>query len=113
MTAISTHVLDTALGRPAAAVPVSLSRLDSGKWVRVGNAVTDADGRCKNLLDAPADFIPGIYRIRFETDAYFDRIGVDGLYPYIEVAFQVVTGQHHYHIPLLLTSNGYTTYRGS
>ena len=111
--AISTHVLDASRGRPASGIPVALSRLESGKWVRVGGGTTDADGRCKNLLDPSADMIPCVYRIRFETDAYYDRMGSDGLYPYVEVAFQVAAGQPHYHIPLLLTPYSYTTYRGS
>lgn len=110
---ISTHILDTALGRPAADVEVSLERLHSGEWLPEGAGATDIDGRCRSLLQQPEVLTPGLYRIRFETAAYYERIGVQGLYPYVEIAFQVRAGQPHYHIPLLLTPNSYTTYRGS
>ncbi len=109
---ISTHILDTALGRPAAGVPVSLTRHEAGSWVKLAHETTDSDGRCKNLL-GNTNLTPCVYRIRFETGAYFERIGVEGLYPYVEVAFHVHAGQRHYHIPLLLTANGYSTYRGT
>lgn len=115
---ISTHILDVALGRPAAGVPVSLSKLDAGDWVPLSKAVTNADGRCPNLLPAqtdlaPGDLSPGVYRIRFETGEYYESLAACGLFPYVEIVFDVVAGQLHYHIPLLLTANSYTTYRGS
>lgn len=115
---ISTHILDTALGRPAAGVPVSLSRLEAGHWLHLGQAVTNADGRCPHLLPqspevASSDLTAGLYRIRFETNAYYESLAIEGLYPYVEIAFYVLPGQLHYHIPLLLTAHSYTTYRGS
>ena len=110
---ISTHILDTALGRPAAAVPVTLNFMENGAWSLVNEAVTDADGRCKHLLPPPRPLRRGTYRIHFETAAHFERNGLQGLYPYIEIVFTVSDEEQHYHIPLLLTANSYTTYRGS
>jgi 5-hydroxyisourate hydrolase len=110
---ISTHILDTALGRPAAAVPVTLAFMENGAWSLINEAVTDADGRCKHLLPPTQTLQPGTYRIHFETAAYFERNRLQGLYPYIEIVFTVSDNEQHYHIPLLLTANGYTTYRGS
>ncbi len=111
---ISTHILDTAIGRPAADVPVSLSRLDEKQWLTLSETKTDADGRARQLLPEGTDLLPGLYRVRFETAAYYQAQHLTGLYPYVEIAFEVREGDtQHYHIPLLLTANGYTTYRGS
>ena len=110
---ISTHVLDTALGHPASAVPVALAYMTNGAWSPLNEAATDADGRCKDLLPSTRPLVPGMYRIRFETASYYERNHLAGLYPYVEIIFTVSAGQQHYHIPLLLTANGYTTYRGS
>jgi 5-hydroxyisourate hydrolase len=110
---ISTHILDTAIGRPATAVPVTLTFMENGAWSLINEAVTDADGRCRNLLPPTQPLQPGVYRIHFETAAYFERDRLDGLHPYVEIVFTVSDREQHYHIPLLLTANGYTTYRGS
>ena len=110
---ISTHILDTALGRPAGGVPITLAFMTNGVWSLINNAVTDADGRCKHLLPPTQPLRPGMYRVHFETAAYYKQQNIDGLYPYIEIVFTVSDGEQHYHIPLLLTANGYTTYRGS
>jgi 5-hydroxyisourate hydrolase len=110
---ISTHILDTALGKPAAGVPLSLARMENGTWSTLNDGVTDADGRCKYLLPQTDALQPGVYRVHFETSAYYKQNGLDGLYPYVEIVFTVAEGEQHYHIPLLLTANGYTTYRGS
>jgi 5-hydroxyisourate hydrolase len=110
---ISTHILDTSLGRPAAQVPVTLAFLMNDAWSTVNHAVTDSDGRCKSLLPDTHPLEPGTYRIHFETSAYYNQNNLEGLYPYVEVVFTVSEGERHYHIPLLLTANGYTTYRGS
>jgi 5-hydroxyisourate hydrolase len=110
---ISTHILDTASGRPAANVPVSLARWQGGQWTLVAESKTDADGRARQLLPEGAEVEAGLYRLRFDTAAYYEAQEIAGLYPYVEIAFEVRDSEAHYHIPLLLTANGYTTYRGS
>ncbi len=110
---ISTHILDTALGRPAAGVPLTLARMVAGAWFLLNDCVTDSDGRCKQLLPPTQPLAPGIYRIHFETAVYYKQHHLDGLYPLVEIVFEVKENEDHYHIPLLLTANGYTTYRGS
>jgi 5-hydroxyisourate hydrolase len=109
---LSTHILDTALGRPAANVALTLSQLDAETWRTIGTGHTDADGRCKTLLgDHP--FTAATYKLRFHTAPYFDALNLPSLYPYIEIVFTVADAAQHHHIPLLLAANGYTTYRGS
>lgn len=114
---ISTHILDTSTGRPASAVPVLLARRDAADWTVLAESSTDADGRCRQLLAESVPLDPGLYRIRFETAAYYAQQHQEGLYPFVEIAFEVRLCTDdaipHYHIPLLLTANGYTTYRGS
>jgi 5-hydroxyisourate hydrolase len=114
MSGISTHVLDTAKGKPALGVPVRLERQDvPGKWSPVGSGQTDQDGRCAQLLPESVLLAEGVYRLTFDTATYFAACGVDGLYPSVEIVFRVRGGESHFHIPLLLSPNGYTTYRGS
>lgn len=110
---ISTHILDTSLGRPASAVAIELARMSHGEWPLLNEAITDTDGRCKHLLPETQPLQPGIYRVRFDTAAYFKRQGTSCLYPYVDIVFEITDATQHYHIPLLLTANGYTTYRGS
>lgn len=109
---LSTHILDTALGKPAAGVALVLSRGMGDGWSEVCKGSTDADGRCRTLLGERA-LERGAYKLRFETAPYFAAQRIIGLYPYIEIVFAVADPSQHYHIPLLLTANGYTTYRGS
>jgi len=114
MSQISTHVLDTAKGKPAAGVPVRLQRQNSsGKWSTVSSARTDEDGRCNELVPKFTRLAAGTYRLSFDAGTYFAACGVDGLYPAVEILFRVRNGENHFHIPLLLSPNGYTTYRGS
>jgi 5-hydroxyisourate hydrolase len=110
---ISTHILDTAIGRPAADVPVRLARLEHAQWMTLSESKTDADGRARQLLPEGVALNAGLYRVRFETAAYYEAQHLAGLYPFVEIAFEVRDSEGHYHIPLLLTANGYTTYRGS
>lgn len=114
MNRISTHILDTSRGKPAVHVPVKLERQEAtGAWHLLASAHTDADGRCAQLLP-PDDPMPARpYRLQFDTASYYSAQKLDGLYPVVEITFQVREGESHYHIPLLLSSNGYTTYRGS
>ena len=109
---LSTHILDTALGKPAAGVALVLSRETAGGWSEVGRGLTDPDGRCRTLLGEQA-LAQATYKLRFETAPYFAAQKMTGLYPYVEIVFAVEDPSQHYHIPLLLSANGYTTYRGS
>ena len=115
---ITTHVLDTSIGRPAVGVRVILER--GGKpsdWQLVGHGETDSDGRLRTLMaeDAPVD--PGLYRLVFDTRRYFEARKVRAFYPSVIVIFEVAddpsSRQAHYHLPLLLSPFGYSTYRGS
>jgi 5-hydroxyisourate hydrolase len=107
---LSTHVLDTSTGRPAAGVPVTLERADG---TAVGSGVTDADGRLRDFLDAGATLGEGVYRARFDVETYFARTGRPSFYPEVAILFRVGAGAEHYHVPLLLSAFGYSTYRGS
>ena len=111
MSGITTHVLDTSRGRPAAGVPVVLERAVDSGWQPVGRGTTDADGRVGDLLRSPPEV--GRYRLSFDTDTYFRSLGEAGFYPEVSVTFVVGHGEEHYHVPLLLSPFGYSTYRGS
>ena len=114
MSTISTHVLDTALGKPAAGVLVSLEQIDSaGTATAIGRGTTDLDGRLRNLLPTGRSLEPGNYRLRFDTGAYLARAGHAVFYPAVSVDFRVTESDSHYHVPLLLSPFGYSTYRGS
>lgn len=113
MSAITTHVLDTARGRPAAGVPVLLERWARDGWEALGKSTTDSDGRVNRLLPEAMPLAPGTYRLTFDTQAYFATHNLEGFYPQVTVVFQVRDGRQHYHVPLLLSPFGYSTYRGS
>lgn len=114
MSAITTHVLDTARGRPASGVPVVLEVRSAGReWKVLGKGITDADGRLKNLLPQGLNLGPGTYRLTFDTAAYFRAQNLEGFFPEASIVFAVHDAAQHYHVPLLLSPYGYTTYRGS
>ena len=113
MSQITTHILDTSIGKPAAAVPVSLSSSTSGDWCELGSAVTDKDGRISSLVDPDIILPAGVYRLWFDTASYFRVQGLDTFYHYVEIVFNVSGDGQHYHVPLLLNPFGYSTYRGS
>jgi 5-hydroxyisourate hydrolase len=114
MARISTHILDTAQGQPAKGVAVRLQRQEAdGAWKLVACTHTDQDGRCSQLLSDSEALTPGTYRLHFDTASYFDACQVDGFYPFVEITFQVRDAKQNFHIPLLLSPHGYTTYRGS
>ncbi len=115
MSAITTHVLDTARGQPAAGVAIVLERRSgsSERWEQVARGETDSDGRLPSLLADDAPLVPGVYRLVFATGRYFDRQGTRTLFPEVVIVFEALPGQQHYHLPLLLNPFGYTTYRGS
>ena len=109
---ISTHVLDTSIGRPAAGVAVQLLRQQGSSWIEVFRGETDADGRVPALLPASAASA-GVYRLTFDAGGYFQQRGVDGFYTTIAIDFVVRAADAHYHVPLLVSPYGYSTYRGS
>jgi 5-hydroxyisourate hydrolase len=118
MSGISCHVLDTALGHPAEGVGVRLDRLtgaspdEAGSWSTLSRAVTNADGRAA-ALEPRESRVLGLHRITFETEEYFRRTGQAVFYPTVVVQFVVGSPGDNYHVPLLLSPFGYTTYRGS
>lgn len=110
---ITTHVLDTALGKPAEGILVRLEKQGGGdSWEELVQGRTNADGRIADLLP-PGRLARGLYRMTFETASYFRTQGVNGFYPQVQVVFEIREPESHYHIPLLLSPFGYSTYRGS
>jgi 5-hydroxyisourate hydrolase len=112
MRSVSTHVLDISLGRPAQGVPVTLEKKEGDAYARVHSASTDADGRVKELVPE-GKLTAGTYRITFDTGAYFSAQKVEGFYPEASIVFIIRDEAAHYHVPLLLSAFGYSTYRGS
>ncbi|MCK8786683.1 hydroxyisourate hydrolase [Roseomonas sp. NAR14] len=113
---LSTHMLDTVKGGPAVGVAVELWRLEGGEAALVNRAVTDADGRADTPLLPPAEFVPGVYELRFHVGAYFAASGVAAEPPYLDVVpvrVGLSAAGGHYHVPLLCSPWSYTTYRGS
>jgi len=108
---VTTHVLDTTLGRPAPGIAVVLEARDGDAWTGIGSGFTDADGRVREL--GPERIDSGVYRLRFDTAAYFAGIGTDTFFPEVALIFRVDAEQAHYHVPLLLSPFAYSTYRGS
>ena len=106
MASLSTHVLDTAAGRPAVGLRVTL---ETAEGTALKEAVTDADGRVGDLA---AELPTGEHRLRFDTGAWFARQDLAAFYPEVVVTF-AVGHDEHYHVPLLLSPFGYSTYRGS
>jgi 5-hydroxyisourate hydrolase len=106
---LSTHVLDTALGRPAQGIKVTLERADD----LVGSGVTDSDGRVRDLHKKEAALGEGSYRLTFYVADYFAKARRESFYTEIVVDFHIGNGAEHYHVPLLLSPFGYSTYRGS
>ncbi|HEV2178480.1 MAG TPA: hydroxyisourate hydrolase [Terriglobia bacterium] len=108
MSPITTHVLDTARGQPAAGVPVTLERWAPGEqWEALAQGRTDADGRVRDLLPGDHALVPGLYQLRFDTSAR------SAFFPEVALRFRVADPHEHYHVPLLLSPFGFTTYRGS
>ena len=109
---LTTHVLDTASGRPASGLLIRLEKSITGQFERVGEGTTNADGRLDSPLLEASDWGAGIYRIRFETGAYFAARKQSCFYPHVEVVFEVRTPTEHHHVPLLLSPYGFPTCRG-
>ncbi|GAA0525150.1 5-hydroxyisourate hydrolase [Saccharopolyspora subtropica] len=111
MSAVTTHVLDAARGRPASGVAIRLEAAVAGSWEKVAEGHTDDDGRIRDL--GPDQLDVGDYRLTFDTGAYFDAQGVATFYPQVQITFRITDPAQHYHVPLLLSPFAYSTYRGS
>ena len=112
MSQLTTHVLDTSKGKPAIGLHIVLFHHSENKWKEISRGITDDDGRVANLLEKKKLLPLGTYKLSFEVQNYFARYSIHTLYPCVEIVFQVTT-EEHYHIPLLLSPFGYSTYRGS
>lgn len=114
---LSSHILDINVGKPAQGVKITLSKLEeSGQWATVEERTTDENGRVKDFLEEKHDggggSNAGIYKLTYHVAPYFEALGQDSFYPFIEVVFQIKDGAH-YHVPITLSPYGYSTYRGS
>ncbi len=114
MSSITTHVLDTASGQPGAGISVVLERkTHSAGWQKIAEGMTNADGRINDLLPHSEAFLPGHYRLIFESGPYFLVHDREVFFPQISIMFVVKDPIQHYHVPLLLSPFGFSTYRGS
>jgi 5-hydroxyisourate hydrolase len=109
---LTTHVLDTAGGRPAAGMAVTVEARDGEGWARIGGGVTDADGRVPGLVASGA-LAAGVHRLTFATGDWFEAEGITGFYPEVAIVCRIEDPAAHYHVPLLVSPYGYSTYRGS
>ncbi len=112
MSQLTTHVLDTSIGSPGKNISVQLLQQLNNDWQAIAQGITDADGRITDLLPPEKLLAPGNYKLVFETGSYFSASNVKGFYPEVEIQFKVVDDAH-YHVPLLMSPFGYSTYRGS
>ena len=111
MTRITSHILDTSLGKPAMGVIVTLFHWNED-WQIIASGITNKDGRITDLPEVENLSDNTIYKLKFETKNYFDNNKVESFYPFIEISF-TIKNDEHYHVPLLLNPFGYATYRGS
>ncbi|XP_064109273.1 5-hydroxyisourate hydrolase-like isoform X2 [Macrobrachium nipponense] len=109
---ITCHVLDTATGKPASSMKLSLHKQTDAGWEELVSKATNSDGRAGQFLSQEA-FTKGVYKMFFDTADYFKQQNTKGFYPYVEIVFEIEQPAEHYHIPLLLSPYGYSTYRGS
>jgi 5-hydroxyisourate hydrolase len=112
MSQLTTHILDTTKGKPAAGVTITLYRQQADDWQEVASGLTNQDGRISDLLPKDEVLPLGAYKMKFLTQEYFDQLGTATFYPFVEIVF-AITSAEHYHVPLLLNPFGYSTYRGS
>ncbi len=116
MSPITTHILDTEAGKPAKGVITTLELMSShNEFQKIGTGMTDGDGRIKDLLSDTHSLVPGIYRLTFQIKSYFEKMERKSFYPLAQIVFEIEEGktEEHYHVPLLLSGHGHTTYRGS
>nr|XP_054754139.1 uncharacterized protein LOC129260117 [Lytechinus pictus] len=109
---LTTHVLDTARGSPAANLRIEAYYIMAGQWKKIAEGQTNSDGRCPGLLTTD-QFLPGVYKLYFDTGSYFTANDIKGFYPFVEIVFEIEDVNQHYHVPLLLSPFSYSTYRGS
>ena len=109
---LTTHILDTTVGKPGQSITIRLKQFINGTWSTMAQGVTNADGRIGDLLPPNRNVMPGNYKMVFGTGYYFATNGTKGFYPEVEITFTVFD-DGHYHVPLLINPFGYSTYRGS
>lgn len=109
---ITTHVLDTHLGQPAQDMAVALYRKEGENWHEIASGHTNADGRVVDWLEGQ-ERQTGLYKITFATDPYFEKQGLSCFYPNVSIEFRISHADQHYHVPLLISAHGMSTYRGS
>ena len=112
MSQLTTHILDTTKGKPAAEVSIILYQNINNDWIEMAKGLTNADGRIPNLLEKDLTLEHGVYKMKFDTGGYFEKQATVAFYPFVEIVFEVDSNEH-YHVPLLLNPYGYSTYRGS
>ncbi|MCX6292499.1 MAG: hydroxyisourate hydrolase [Bacteroidetes bacterium] len=113
MSQLTTHILDTSKGKPAEGISVLLEKPGpKGKWLAFAKGISNKDGRIADLLKKDQTLKTGKYRLTFETLSYFSKQDIKCFYPLVQIVFEV-TDASHYHVPLLLSPYGYSTYRGS
>jgi len=111
---ITTHILDTTLGKPAAGISVVLEmQNENGGWKELARGTTNSDGRIFDLLPENFSLEQGFYSLIFDTKSYYQALGLRSLYPVVPIIFEIENPKSHFHIPLLLSPFGYSTYRGS
>jgi len=114
MSTISTHILDTSRGAPASGVAISLEAQNNDEsWTELSHAWTDEDGRVKPFFLVEQPLLGGVYRLCFDTEGYFSGLNVECFYPQVIIVFKIDDTTQHYHVPLLISPYGYSTYRGS
>ena len=112
MSQLTTHILDTSIGKPAEGVSVILEQHKSGSWKKYAEGISNKDGRISDLLVPGQHLDKGSYRLVFDSSSYFKKLDKKTFYPSITIEFEI-SDNSHYHVPLLLNPYGYSTYRGS
>ena len=112
MSQVTTHVIDTTTGKTAPGISVTLYHLTENNWAEIAVDMTNMEGRVNDLLPKEIELEHGTYKLRFETKFYFEQLEMKTFYPFVEIVF-LIDSNAHFHIPLLISPFGYTTYRGS
>ncbi|MEP7111120.1 MAG: hydroxyisourate hydrolase [Ferruginibacter sp.] len=112
MSQITTHVLDTSKGKPAWGITIVLYEQIAHEWFEIAKGITNKEGRLNNLLQEDEELVLGVYKMAFDLKHYFNSDDIETLYPFVEIIFEIKTIEH-YHLPLLISPFGYSTYRGS